>query len=99
MLKELLSLFTQDYVGSSLDVSRPRRWAVDDSYTPEEPSALPRLPSVRELATLFQPKASPEPLPRRSLLKVMLTEKEQSHETILYFYTVLCVRIVYLACT
>jgi hypothetical protein len=32
--------------------------------------ALPRLPSVRELATLFQAKPSPEPLPRRSLLKV-----------------------------
>jgi hypothetical protein len=42
--------------------------------------ALPRLPSVRELATLFQAKPSPEPLPRRSLLKVKTIFEKKSQK-------------------
>ena len=37
------------------------------------PDTAPRLPSVRDLATRFQPKASPEPKPRKSLMKVIQT--------------------------
>lgn len=39
-----------------------------------EPSPIPRLPSVKDLAALFQKSSvSPEPKPRKSLLKVRRT--------------------------
>ena len=34
-------------------------------------TSIPRLPSVKDLAALFQPKQSPEPKPRKSSVKVM----------------------------
>ena len=40
----------------------------DDDIIDDAP--IPRLPSVKDLAALFQPKISPEPKPRKSLLKV-----------------------------
>ena len=43
----------------------PRLVEVDDSK-------VPTLPSVRELATKFMPKYSPEPKPRKSLTKVRI---------------------------
>ena len=35
-------------------------------------TSIPRLPSVKDLAAMFQPKLSPEPKPRKSLTKVKL---------------------------
>ena len=43
--------------------------ATEDEADP--PDTTPRLPSVRDLATRFQLKASPEPKPRKSLMKVI----------------------------
>merc|ERR1712192_57157 len=43
----------------------------------EEAEAPPCLPSVRELAVRFQPRKSPEPKPRRSLLKKKAAERLQ----------------------
>ena len=33
-------------------------------------NSVPRLPSVKDLAAKFQPRLSPEPKPRKSLMKV-----------------------------
>merc|ERR550517_1189403 len=43
----------------------------------EEAETPPCLPSVRELAVRFQPRKSPEPKPRRSLLKKKAAERLQ----------------------
>merc|ERR1719270_1631763 len=40
----------------------------DDEHDPYSAS-IPRLPSVKDLAAMFQPKLSPEPKPRKSLTK------------------------------
>jgi len=42
---------------------------VNDSEDEEYINIIPTLPSVKDLATKFQPKKSPEPKPRKSLIK------------------------------
>ena len=43
----------------------------DDENSEYFQTSIPRLPSVKDLAALFQPKQSPEPKPRKSSVKVM----------------------------
>ena len=52
----------------------------DDEHDPYSAS-IPRLPSVKDLAAMFQPKLSPEPKPRKSLTKVYSSIHFKIHET------------------
>ena len=62
----------------SYDVIRSKQKVYDDfvnEYDDEQQfDIIPTLPSVRDLATKFQVKKSPEPKPRKSLIKVKKVE-------------------------
>ena len=44
--------------------------SVNDNEEDLYSGSIPRLPSVRDLAAIFQPRQSPEPKPRKSVMKV-----------------------------
>ena len=49
----------------------------EDETDDVDQRSMPRLPSVKDLAAKFQPRLSPEPKPRKSLMKVCLAKSNQ----------------------